>query len=99
MSLDALYLSDKKPREAWPGLQEMYALDPYLEPHEIKRYQREQSILLAAQHLLKMSVKKSYELQPGGPQHSDLVALMSEDHVRAVYEQKLRQRSAALESV
>lgn len=62
MSLDALYLSDKKPKEAWPSLQELYALDPYLDPHEIKRYQREQSILLAAQHLLKMSVKKSYEL-------------------------------------
>ncbi len=47
MSMDALYLSDKKER-ANLTLQEMYALDPYLEPHEIKRYQREQNILIAA---------------------------------------------------
>ena len=45
--MDALYLSNKKDK-ARSRLEEMYAMDPHLEAHEIKTFHREQSILMAA---------------------------------------------------
>lgn len=76
-----------------------YSKDSHQEVYEQKSQRREQSILKAAQSLLKMSVHKSYDLNAPGailPPKS-MVDMFTEDPFKYSFDVKLQRRSSALD--